>query len=65
MGFDIKTPSKYILAQLFWPEIKVLSQFEQAFFAQAFNQQIGEGNNTTTIVTHIPQTFFKAFPNTI
>lgn len=58
MAVDIKTPSKYIIAHLFWPEIKVLSKFEHAFFAQAFNQQIGEGTNTTTIITYIPQTFF-------
>lgn len=57
MVVDIETPSKYIFAHLFWPEIKVLSKFERAFFAQAFNQQIGEGTNTTTIITHITQTF--------
>lgn len=67
MGVDIKTPSKYILAHLFWPEIKVLSKFEQAFFAQAFNQQIGEGNkydNHCNTILFVKK-FFKGFPITI
>lgn len=41
-GVDITNRSKYLLAHLFWPEIKVLWKFEQVF-VQAFNQLNNEG----------------------
>lgn len=39
MGVDITNRSKYLLAHLFWPEIKVLCKFAQVF-AQVFIQSI-------------------------